>query len=106
MRNTALRSDLDSVHHLAISVTNIREAVDWYLANFKCRVSYQDDTWALLDFANLQVALVIPAQHPPHISFESEHAEKFGPLTAHRDGTRSTYITDPSGNSVEILARD
>ena len=29
---------------------------------------------------------------------------KFGALKLHRDGTRSCYVTDPAGNSVEILA--
>jgi len=31
---------------------------------------------------------------------------KFGVLSAHRDGTRSTYAKDPAGNSVEIMATD
>ena len=105
MQEVAQRSDLDSIHHMAIAVTNIREAVEWYVRNFKCGVSYEDETWALLEFANLRLALVLPEQHPPHISFESEQAEKFGPLKTHRDGTRSTYITDPFGNTIEILAK-
>ncbi len=104
METTIQGSVLDRVHHLAISVSNIRESVEWYTARFKCNVSYQDDTWAMLDFANIQMALVTSSQHPPHISFACADAEKFGPLRPHRDGTRSTYITDPDGNSVEILA--
>ncbi|MFM8893395.1 MAG: VOC family protein [Planctomycetia bacterium] len=31
-------------------------------------------------------------------------AEEFGPLKGHRDGTRSCYVADPSGNPVEVLA--
>jgi catechol 2,3-dioxygenase-like lactoylglutathione lyase family enzyme len=38
--------------------------------------------------------------------FTSPRAEGFGALTTHRDGTRSTYVKDPAGNSVEILAAD
>ncbi len=97
---------LDSIHHVAISVTDIQAAVDWYTRTFQCKVSYQDDTWALLDFANLKLALVVPSQHPAHIAFVSPEAEKFGTLKPHRDGTRSCYVTDPAGNPVEIMAQD
>jgi catechol 2,3-dioxygenase-like lactoylglutathione lyase family enzyme len=97
---------LDSIHHVAVSVTDIKSAVDWYRKNFQCRVSYQDDTWAMLDFANLKLALVIPQQHPPHLAFVHPEAERFGTLTAHRDGTRSCYLRDPAGNAVEVLAQD
>ncbi len=97
---------LDSVHHVAIAVDNVRTAVEWYRGNFRCRVSYQDDTWAMLEFANMKMALVIPTQHPAHIAFVQPDAERFGQLRAHRDGTRSVYIKDPAGNAVEILAAD
>jgi catechol 2,3-dioxygenase-like lactoylglutathione lyase family enzyme len=97
---------LDTVHHVAVAVDNIPKAIDWYRSHFRCRISYQDDTWALLEFANTRVALVIPEQHPPHLGFMSRHAEQFGPLKSHRDGTRSVYVQDPAGNSVEILAEE
>jgi catechol 2,3-dioxygenase-like lactoylglutathione lyase family enzyme len=98
-----MSEQLDSVHHVAISVKNIAEAVDWYRATFKCEISYQDDTWALLKFANLSMALVIPEQHPPHMGFVTDKAEEYGELKTHRDGTRSVYIADTSGNAVELM---
>lgn len=101
---TASVGTLDTLDHVAISVHDIGESVRWYSENFQCRVTYQDATWALLEFANVRLALVIPSQHPPHIAFVRADAEQFGPLKAHRDGTRSTYIADVSGNPVEILA--
>jgi len=97
---------LDSIHHVAIAVQDVKGAVAWYTKNFQCKVAYQDDTWAFLEFANLKLALVIPSQHPAHIAFVSPEAEKFGTLKPHRDGTRSCYVTDPAGNSVEIMAQD
>ena len=103
---TAEDSRLDAVHHVAIAVDDVAEAVGWYQDRFRCKVAYQDPTWALLQFANMRLALVIPSQHPPHIAFEHAQAEQFGPLKAHRDGTRSTYIADSAGNPVEILAQD
>jgi catechol 2,3-dioxygenase-like lactoylglutathione lyase family enzyme len=97
---------LDSIHHIAISVRDIATSVDWYRQHFHCKVSYQDDTWAMLEFANLKLALVIPNQHPPHIALVHTEAQQFGELKPHRDGTRSVYIKDPGGNAVEVLAQD
>ncbi len=94
---------LDALHHLAMSVDDIAKAVDWYTSTFACEVRYQDNTWALLQFQNLQLALVIPEQHPPHVAFSRNDAERFGTLKTHRDGTRSCYIKDPAGNAVEIM---
>ena len=96
---------LDSLHHVAIAVGNIGEAVDWYRKTFRCEIAYQDDTWAMLRFSNCNLALVTPGQHPPHLGFvtPSEIAESYGTLKGHRDGTRSIYIADPSGNPVELF---
>jgi catechol 2,3-dioxygenase-like lactoylglutathione lyase family enzyme len=96
--------ELDSLHHVAISVRDIGEAVRWYTRTFRCKVVYEDETWAMLQFANVQLALVIPVQHPPHLGFVTPEAEKHGELRTHRDGTRSIYIADPAGNPVELLA--
>lgn len=98
--------ELDSIDHVAIPVEDIAASVDWYRKKFHCDIRYQDDTWALLAFDNIRLALVIPSQHPAHIGFVSPEATKFGALKTHRDGTRSVYVNDPSGNSVEILAAD
>ena len=97
---------LDRIEHVAIAVDDLHACIAWYRANFQCAVAYQDATWALLTFENLKLALVMPEQHPPHIAFASARAESFGKLETHRDGTRSTYVKDPAGNSVEIMAAD
>ncbi|MGB5398545.1 MAG: VOC family protein, partial [Gammaproteobacteria bacterium] len=81
----------DTIHHVAIQVSDIQRAVDWYTEKFKVKVTYQDETWAMLQFNNISLALVLPEQHPPHIAIESPDAEAFGALTKHRDGTRSVY---------------
>jgi catechol 2,3-dioxygenase-like lactoylglutathione lyase family enzyme len=95
--------NLDSIHHVAVEVDDVSASVDWYQALFKCRVEYQDDTWALIGFDNLRLALVTKGQHPPHVGFVTERAKSCGELKTHRDGTRSVYITDPSGKAVELL---
>ncbi len=94
---------LDAIHHLAISVKNIGESVDYYQKTFECKVVYQDATWALLQFANIQLALVLPGHHPPHLAIAKDDAENWGKLTKHRDGVESVYIADNAGNSIEIL---
>jgi catechol 2,3-dioxygenase-like lactoylglutathione lyase family enzyme len=99
-------AELDSIDHIAIPVENVATALDWYKKTFNCEVSYQDDTWAFIKFDNIKLALVIPSQHPAHIAFVSPEAEKSGALKLHRDGTRSCYVTDPAGNSIEIMAAD
>jgi len=97
---------LNTIDHIAVPVTDVAAAVDWYTRTFECTVEYQDATWALLGFANIRLALVIPEQHPAHIGFVHPDAGSFGTLKLHRDGTRSCYIADPAGNSVEVLASD
>lgn len=97
------RDKLHSLHHVAISVSDIDRAIDWYTSRFACELKYRDDTWALLKFANIHLALVIPEQHPPHIGLTDLNASDYGPLVLHRDGTQSIYILDSEGNHVEIM---
>jgi len=94
---------LQSLHHVAVPVSDIDRAVDWYTSRFACELKYRDATWALLKFANIHLALVTPEQHPPHIGLMDPKAADYGPLTLHRDGTRSIYIQDSEGNHVEIM---
>ena len=98
-----MTGQLDALHHVAISVEDIAKAVEWYSATFRCEVAYHDSTWAFLKFSNLHLALVLPGQHPPHIAFVSDKATVHPALKAHRDGTRSVYISDSSGNAVELM---
>ncbi len=103
-RQGALKSRaLDDIDHVAIQVDDIGEAVRWYQAHARCEIVYQDETWALLGFANMKLALVLPEQHPPHLAITSPRAEEFGTLQPHRDGTASCYINDPGGNVLEVL---
>jgi hypothetical protein len=91
------------MHHAAIRVKNVAEAVEWYTRRFRCSVEYQDATWAILAFRNVRLAFVLQQQHPPHIAILGDPAA-FGAPEHHRDGTSSVYLKDPDGNNVEILA--
>ena len=94
---------MDKIHHIAIQVNDISKSVEWYKNNFKVEVSYQDETWAMIDFDNTSLALVLAEQHPYHFAIESTEAESYGLLTKHRDGTASVYIKDIDGNNVEMI---
>ncbi|MEM1060729.1 MAG: VOC family protein [Planctomycetota bacterium] len=99
----AVETALDPLHHIAIESADVAKTVDWYRAHFRCEIAYQDETWALLKFANVSVAFVTPGDHPPHLGFISPRAKEHGELKPHRDGTQSIYIADPHGNAVELL---
>ena len=103
--DTSPEESLAQIHHIAITVDDIAAAVAWYRAHFPCQMLYEDATWGLLQFGNIKLAFVTQAQHPSHIAFEKAEGElaEFGPVKPHRDGTQSTYIQDPSGNSVELI---
>ena len=89
---------MEKIDHVAIAVTNIKHAVKWYTENRKCKVNYQDNSWAELQFSNIKVALVLQHEHPAHISFV-DNTIKNG--TKHRDGSESIYYHDTFGNIIE-----
>ncbi len=89
---------MEKIDHVAIVVTNIKHAVKWYTENRKCKVNYQDNSWAELQFSNIKLALVLPHEHPAHIAFV-DNTIKNG--TKHRDGSESIYDHDTFGNIIE-----
>jgi catechol 2,3-dioxygenase-like lactoylglutathione lyase family enzyme len=97
------KKSLDTMDHVAVSVSDVAETVAWYRQHFQCKVAYQDETWALVEFANIRLAFVLPSQHPDHFAVLGDPSA-YGQPKKHRDGTSSVYIKDPNGNNVEILA--
>merc|ERR1712224_436859 len=94
---------MEKIHHIAIEVKNIKEAISWYKNHTECKVVYEDETWAMLEYSNISLAFVLPNMHPPHIAFAKDNASDYGELKKHRDGTSSIYVKDPSNNFVEML---
>ena len=93
---------LDRIHHVAVEVADVAEAVAWYTDRFSCDLAYRDDTWALLRFENASLALVTRGEHLGHFGIEGPEPEHFGASRVHRDGVRYVYLTDPGGNVVEV----
>ena len=59
----------DILDHVAICTDDINKSVEWYTENFKCDILYQDSSWAMLEFDNVKLALVLPEQHPFHFNY-------------------------------------
>ena len=97
---------MDKIHHVAIQVEDISKSVEWYKKNFEVEVSYQDETWAMIDFENTSLALVKPEQHPFPLAIESIQAEIYGYLIKYRDGTASVYILSIAGIKLEMIILD
>jgi len=94
---------LDQIDHIAIQVEDIKKSFKWYTEKYKCKKLYIDKTWALLEFNNVKLALVLPNEHPAHISFIDKNARDNPSSTRHRDGSISYYIEDLDGNKIEML---
>ena len=93
----------DIIDHLAICTNDIARSVTWYTDNITCDILYQDKSWAMLEFENVKLALVLPDQHPFHFAILKDDVESYGEPVTHRDGSVSVYIKDRSGNNIEIL---
>ena len=53
------------LHHVAINVSDIKKSVEWYVKNMHATVEYEDETWAMLGFGDVNMALTVASQHPP-----------------------------------------
>ena len=95
---------LDDIDHIALQVSSVENAMKWYQERFKCEVAYQDDTWGMLKFGNINLAFVIPEEHPAHIGFRVAEDKIPGKVSERRDGERTTYSKDAEGNIIEWLA--
>ena len=59
----------------------------------------------MLQVGKTKLALTIPSQHPPHISFRINSLNEFPPgeIRYHRDGSAYLYTEDPAGNVIEYI---
>lgn len=98
-----MNSAFDRVHHVAISVADIKRSIHWYQTSFKCEVIYEDKRQAILQFENIRLVLLLPSQDQPHVAFVKSNAAEFGELRAQADGLDSSVISDPAGNPVHLV---
>ena len=96
---------LDSIDHITLTAGDIDMMVDWYTSSFSCEILERSTTEATLLFDNIKLTLVLPSQHPAHIALEKTDAETYGELREQSDGKNSTYVSDPTGNIVELIKK-
>lgn len=96
-------SELDAIHHLAINVADLDKATRWYQTSFRCALVRREKTVAVLQFENLCLTLVLPNTQPPHLAFMREDADALGELRLQPDGVRSCFVSDPTGNLIEVI---
>jgi len=92
------------IDHIALQVDDIYEGCEWYYSQFNANVLYFDQSWALLQFDNIKLALILPNEHKNHLAVEV--VTKSYPnleFKQHRDGSNYHYLTDPWGNCVELI---
>ena len=71
----------------------------------KGNVKFEDDTWSLLEFQNINLALVTQEEHPNHFAVVDENLSKNNNMKYHRDGIGYIYSQDLDNNFIEIIDR-
>lgn len=96
--------------HVAVVVSDVPSAVEWYKAALDAEVLYADPTWAFLRVGQGKLALVTASQHPPHVAVRVNETRLHELATIHkvaidkhRDGTQGFYYADPDGNVIEVI---
>jgi hypothetical protein len=95
---------MERIDHIAIIAPNVRQTANWYADNFDCKIKYKDKTYAVLEFDNIELAIVSPAEHPPHIAIVDENLDEnqIG-IMKHKDDSVGIYEHDGAGNFVEKI---
>ena len=100
-----MKNKLSNIDHIAIQVKDVSRSVKYYTKRFDCDIFYNDDTWALLRFENINLALVSADEHPNHFAIVDKNISKSSKIKYHRDGVGFIYTRDLDGNFIEILDR-
>ena len=101
-----MNDQLSKIDHLAVIVENIEQSVKYYTEKFNCNVKYQDDSWAMLKFDNINLALVVEDEHPNHFAIVDHSLSSNKDIKFHRDGIGYVYTNDPSCNYIELLDQE
>lgn len=96
------------VDHIAIKVSDLQLAEEWYLENLNATVSYKDTKYVRLKLQNTNIALIDEKFYPyEHTGFLVDKYEELpldkGEVIKHRDGTVGVYVKDPFGNYLEYI---
>ena len=96
------------VDHIAIKVSDLKIAEEWYVNNLNAEVTYRDEKYLRLKVSNTNIALIDEKHYPwAHTGFLVDNYEDLpiekGKVVEHRDGTVGVYVKDPFGNYLEYI---
>ena len=98
---------MDIIDHIAIKVTDLKEAEKWYLDHLKAEITFRDHKYIRLRVENTNIALIDEAHYPwAHVGILVKEQNKLpedGHRVEHRDGTIGVYVKDPFGNYIEYI---
>jgi len=98
---------MDIIDHIAIKVSNLKEAEKWYLEHLDAEITFRDHKYIRIRLGNTNIALIDEAYYPwPHIGVLVENQDELpeqGQRVEHRDGTIGVYVKDPFGNYIEYI---
>ena len=98
---------MDIIDHIAIKVSDLKEAESWYTEQLNGKVSFRDHKYVRLRLGNTNIALIDEKYYPhAHIGVLVEHKSELpvdGIRVEHRDGTTGVYVEDPFGNYLEYI---
>ena len=98
---------MDIIDHIAIKVSDLRQAATWYMQHLKAEITYEDHKYIRLRVGNTNIALINERYYPhAHIGVLVEDINDLpseGTRVEHRDGTIGVYVKDPFGNYIEYI---
>lgn len=92
------------IDHVALVVSDIQKSCEWYKRTLGVSVERQDSDWAMLTIpgSDIKIALTLSDTHPPHIAFR-KNLVTVDETKTHRDGSKYLYVSDPDGNTIELI---
>ena len=98
---------MDIIDHIAVKVSDLKEAEKWYLEHLRAVVTFRDRKYIRLKVANTNIALIDEKYYPhAHIGIlvgDKNELPDDGEMVTHRDGTIGVYVKDPFGNYIEYI---
>ena len=96
------------VDHIAIKVSDLKIAEDWYIEHLNAEVTFRDKKYIRLKVDNTNIALIDEQYYPhAHVGFLVHDKKDLpidkGEVVEHRDGTVGVYVKDPFGNYLEYI---
>jgi len=94
------KSEID---HITILVADLEQSIHWYTTSFGCELIHRSKTLAVISFRNIKLVLSLPSEQRPHVAIRKDNASEFGEIMEQSDLCKSTFISDPTGNLIELI---